>query len=330
MPRSASVTLNEVAAAAGVSRRVVSAVVNNERHGNVFFSEATRARVLAAVAQVGYRPNRTAVNLLRRRHGSIGLLVDELDRIPAGLFKLLVRRLQACDELLVVEHLPPPGQVPELLRHDCVDALLLFETIEDLAHNPMRLPTTPVVQINTNQRSGPGCLTYDEEAAAELAVQQFVARGRRQAAFVLPDSLFGHYSETVRFTALQDACARQGLPPPLRLLCQDVWSDSCEHTLSFLTEHPEVDCAVVYFELLATPLYEAAARLGRRIGGDLSVIGYNRSHVSRAVLPRLTTLAVDVATLTDHIMTLLAPVPEGATPPSVARVPLNLVSRQSV
>ena len=62
-------TLHDVARIAGVSIKTVSNVVNDYPH----VREATRARVLSAIAEVGYRPNLTARGLRSGRTGVIGL-----------------------------------------------------------------------------------------------------------------------------------------------------------------------------------------------------------------------------------------------------------------
>ena len=69
-----TVTLRDVAARAGVSFKTVSNVVNGHPH----VSEVTRARVLAAIELLGYRPNQTARSLRHGRSGILALAVPEL------------------------------------------------------------------------------------------------------------------------------------------------------------------------------------------------------------------------------------------------------------
>ena len=69
-------TLHDVARIAGVSFKTVSNVIHN--HPQV--RQATRDRVLAAIAETGYRPNIVARNLRSGRSGVIGLAVPELSQ----------------------------------------------------------------------------------------------------------------------------------------------------------------------------------------------------------------------------------------------------------
>src|SRR5918995_3608674 len=66
--------LEDVAELAGVSHQTVSRVVNN--HPNV--SKATREKVEAAIAELGYRRNTAARSLVTRRSQTIGVLASEL------------------------------------------------------------------------------------------------------------------------------------------------------------------------------------------------------------------------------------------------------------
>ncbi len=80
-----SPTLRDVARVAGVSFKTVSNVINDYPH----VSESTRARVLAAIEELDYRPNRTAGGDRRRElevlHGSRRQLTDGLLFSPLAL-----------------------------------------------------------------------------------------------------------------------------------------------------------------------------------------------------------------------------------------------------
>src|ERR1700676_1123273 len=69
-PRSRSATLNDVGALSGVSYQTVSRVVN----ASPLVAEKTRERVLKAIAELGYLPNRAARRLATRRSRVIGMV----------------------------------------------------------------------------------------------------------------------------------------------------------------------------------------------------------------------------------------------------------------
>src|SRR5918997_4792068 len=67
-------TIRTVAAKAGVSKSLVSLVLQNSPR----VSEQRRAAVLAAMAELGYRPDPVARNLVQRRTRTIGVVIDDL------------------------------------------------------------------------------------------------------------------------------------------------------------------------------------------------------------------------------------------------------------
>ena len=78
-----SPTLEDVAARAGVSRATASRVVNDDPR----VRESARAAVAAAIAELGYRPNRAARSLVVREPDSVSVLIHEPDeRIFADPF----------------------------------------------------------------------------------------------------------------------------------------------------------------------------------------------------------------------------------------------------
>ena len=69
------VTLKDVARLAGVSSKTVSRVVNNQ--GEI--SDKTRARVQAAIIELGYRPNILARSLVNRRSDTIAVIASGIE-----------------------------------------------------------------------------------------------------------------------------------------------------------------------------------------------------------------------------------------------------------
>lgn len=286
------VSIAEIAAACGVSRQVVSVVLSGRASKHVRASEETRRRVLAAVRRLGYRQNRTALNFQQRRHGSIGLLAENLHHVDHMVLDAMIAAARQEDLLLVIEQISAGPEWPKLVREDCVDGLLLFENVDPRLLDELLRLRLPVLQVNTNQRYGPGCLTCDEEGAVALALREFVRLGRRHPAYI-GDTEQPHFSTQVRPAALTAVAAELGLGPVPAYRAPSAYGNQAEPLADFLRAHPRTDCLLLYSDAWAPPLYQAAARLGRRIPADLAVIAFNDSPVARAVAPSLSTLGLD-------------------------------------
>lgn len=98
--RQGAATMHDVAAVAGVSIKTVSNVIN----GYPYIRAETRARVEAAIEQLGYRVNLTARSLRRGRTGMIGLAVPEL-RLPyfAELADSVIRAADVRGVVVLIE-----------------------------------------------------------------------------------------------------------------------------------------------------------------------------------------------------------------------------------
>ena len=169
------ITLSKIAEISGVSRKVVSLIVSGKEGGSTRFSDDTRDRVLKVVDETGYRPNRTVKGFFEKRHGVIGVLGHSPYHIALDALATMMTRAHDFDQMLNIEYVED-GKVPRMIAEDCVDGLILFETVDDELMREIRRFRLPVIQVNTNQRFDVGCVTFDEEAAVKQAVERFAAR----------------------------------------------------------------------------------------------------------------------------------------------------------
>ena len=122
-----------VARLAGVSQKTVSRVFNNEPK----VSEETRARVLAAARQLGYRPNGAARALLTGRHDRIGVVsLGTAHYGPSSLLVALERAARLANYSLIVansfdDDVSGVKAAVDNLLFQGVDAIILSEPIDD-------------------------------------------------------------------------------------------------------------------------------------------------------------------------------------------------------
>ncbi len=322
-----SVTMSHIADAAGVSKRTVSAVLNPRPESNVRFSEGTRRKVLDAAEELGYRPNRTARQFVRRRHGAIGVMMPWIECVPLRTLGLVLKFAKWRDLMVLLEETPAdPGERPKLLKEDCVDGLVAFGPLPEHLSAELGALPIPVLEVNTNRRTGPLCITYDEEGACARAAERLARAGRRSVALLLEEP-GEHYSVGVRRASLEKEAADRGL----RFEVLEIPRAEGPQALRRLAESRSVDSCVVYTDWMAIPLYRAADRAGLRIPQDLSVIGFNDSLLCAALAPPLTTLSVDADSLAQETVALICDAISGeATDQEALRMPYSLTERGSV
>ncbi|HUQ54663.1 LacI family DNA-binding transcriptional regulator [Lentzea sp.] len=177
-------TQRDVALRAGVSTRTVSNVVNDYEH----ISADVRRRVLAAIDEVGYRPNRAARSLRTGRSGLIALAFPEFD---VGYFAELARLVVHEAErrgytVLVMQTLGERGREAALLQRidrQLVDGLLFSASACEPA-DIENSDTGPVVLLGEHEIPGIDRVSIDNVAAAGAATRHLIDQGCRRIAFV--------------------------------------------------------------------------------------------------------------------------------------------------
>ncbi len=320
--------IQQIADAAGVSVPTAYKAIQ----GTGRLAETTRKRVLAEADRLGYRPNRTAANMRRGRHGAIGLLVGQWERMPRNFFRVLIEAARRRGQFIVPEQVGDHTDMPRLLREDCIDGLILFEPVGRGIASRVRRLGLPVIEINTNRRREPGCITFDEEGGVRRVAELLGRAGCQRPAVLMPEAdSSSHYSCAVRVGGLRSAAAETGLAEPIIGPAEPFWAADLagSRTLRWLGEHPEIDAVVAYDDYCAPLLYSAASAVGRRIGRDLAVVGYNDSGYAQAVHPRLTSLKADQHAVAETAMEMFEQHAGAGTMPDPVTIPMTVIPRES-
>jgi len=304
------VTIQDVARAAGVGRQTVSNVLN----GSGRVGEAARARVLEAVAALGYHPHHGARSLRSRRTGQLAYVMPTALLLPSNY--IMQRFLQALaaasgrqsyNLVVVVPDGDPRAEMRRLIASRSVDAFLL----SDMRRGDPRaaLLAEAGVPFACFGRTGPGLpqhwVDIDNRAAVISAVHHVLDRGFSRIAFVGYQSADRWDDERAAgFTA---GLASRGVPAEQAEMLLVDEADARERIRSLLAgarspAHParptrpaaRPDAIVTGSDRLAAMIYGLAAELGLRIGSDLAVTGFDGSIPADLLHPTLTSISIPV------------------------------------
>jgi len=217
--RNGAVTIADVAKTAGVSPMTVSNVIND----HPYVRQATREKVLAAMAQLGYRVNVAARNLRSGRTGTIGLAIPEIDRPYYGQLAAAIMAAAAGSGLRVVVEQTRSQRENELealalSRNRLYDGLLLSTVGLGPADTKLLKVDYPVVLLGERIFGGPvDHVAMPNVDGARAATAHLLERGCRRIALI--DS--GHDGDVdvsqLRFAGYRAALddAGVGLDPDL-------------------------------------------------------------------------------------------------------------------
>ena len=284
-------TLDAVAARAGVGRGTASRVLN----GSSQVSPRAREAVEAAIAELGYVPNRAARALVTQRTDSVALVVSESEERVFGepFFAGVVRGINAALLetpmqlwLAMAQSSEQRARVEHHLTDQHVDGVLLL-SLHDADPLPQLLEQRgmPTVLGGAAGRSPATrhIVDMDNVGGARQAVDHLLGLGRRRIATIAgpQDMEVGR----CRLDGYRAACSGD-------LIAYGDFSEAsgvaAMHGL--LQRAPDLDAVFVASDLMACGALRVLRQAGRRVPEDVAVVGFEDAPVAKQTDPQLTTV----------------------------------------
>lgn len=323
-------TIRDVAQAAGVGIGTVSRVLSADAHVAV----GTRARVQAAIDQLGYRSSPVARALRRGRSLTIDVLVPLFTRhFYVEVLRGLTAAVVDSDYALVIRTIERPGDRDRAFAVCGAPGGADGVVIVSLAPPPRlleRLDTAqvPLVLVDTTYR-GVVSVSVDYRAGAMAAIQHLLALGHHRVALIdRRADPFAFQDPGERQAGYRQALVAAGLPlRPAYEVVTDYSPEAGQAALAPLLALPDPPTAVlVGSDTQALGVLAAARELGVRVPEDLSVVGYNDIEIAPYL--GLTTVRVPMAEMGRlGGNRLLQQVDRVAPPVETAILPAELIVR---
>jgi DNA-binding LacI/PurR family transcriptional regulator len=269
----------------------VSLVLNNSAGP----STATRERVLAAAADLGYRPDRTASLLARRRSCLIGAMLDVRNTFHAELVADLHDAAEAAGYDLLLSTITPTRdsrRAIETLMDSRCEALILLGPDAPSSRLTSLGEQMPVVVIGRRLRStSVDVIRSADEHGVAAAVDHLVGLGHRRIAYA--DGLRGTIA-TDRRSGYLRGLRRHGLADAAMVVAggQTELSGSRAARELLAAEHPPT-AVIAFNDRAALGLLDGLLRAGVSVPDAMSVIGYDDSPSAHLPQVDLTTVSQD-------------------------------------
>jgi LacI family transcriptional regulator len=305
--RAGRVTIVDVARRAGVSKSTVSLVVS----GSSLVADATRERVTRAMSALGYIYHRGAATLRGAQSSILGMVINDLSN--PFFVELAIGIERVCQSGSYVpfvantsENPLRQSQVIRSMREHGVAGLVLSPAIgSSVSELNALIDGLPVVLA---MRRMPGLraslVTPENRAGARAAAEHLIGLGHRRIAFV------GGTRTSVRYERLsgyRDALEEAGLTVDPALVIDSLPSyaggESSAPRLLNLADPPTA--ALCFNDVVAIGLMRALSGLGRKVGVDFAVIGFDDIDEARHMRPALTSVAVGGQSLGERAAHLL-------------------------
>ena len=320
----------DVAKLAGVSQMTVSRVLNNQAS----VRPDTRARVLAAMSELGYRPNTAARTLVTGRSSAVGVVSFDAtlygpastlagieDAAREAGYSVSVASLRSMTAEAIAE------AVERLTVHAVVGIIVIAPhrfVVDGLAGMPHSVPLVAV--------QGPGAapvptVSVDQAAGAGMAMRHLLELGHEAIWHIAGPK--GWLEARGRERAWRAALTAAGhVVPPM--LTGDWSSRSGYEQARKIAAAGEATAVFVANDHMALGALRAFGEAGLRVPDDISVVGFDDVPEAAYFMPPLTTVRADFAALGRRSLTHLLDVLEDANAQEAGVVlPPELVQRQS-
>ena len=306
--KTSGVTIDEVAALAGVSPMTVSRAINQ---GKV--RDDTRERVMRAVQALGYTPNLAASTLAAAQHTRIALIYTN----PSGAYlrELLVGLLRGASNAaiqLVIHYWDNLDPVAERRAARAlagrVDGVILPPPLceSPVAVNELVQAGIPVVAIASGHlRDDVSCVRIDDFHAGKEMAEHLIQHGHTRIGFIRGRNDLS--ASARRYDGFATALHEAGLEVEPSLVQEGDYTyrsglDASEKLLS----QPQPPTAIFASnDDMAAAAISVAHRQGLEVPRDLSVVGFDDTSAATTVWPELTTLHQPIAAMADAAIDIL-------------------------
>lgn len=326
------ITIHEVAKRAGVGIGTVSSVINNSRPVN----EATRQKVLAAVAELDFVPNPSGRRLSMGKTHTIGVAIpffttaSQIERLR-GVMSVIASSDYDIN-LFAIETVAQRNKVLQTVpRRGRVDGLLIFSlnpTDDDVRR--ISQENIPTVLVETAHPGLP-YVFLDDVVGAQIAIQYLIELGHRKIAYISDylDDPFGIFGRN-RYAGYCQAHKAAGLPirPEYHQQNEHSRENGRRMALELLTLPDPPTAIFAYSDELALGVLEGARELKLNVPADLSVIGYD--DIELAHFAGLTTIRQHLfESGVQGVELLLDAIDKSETSPTQLQLPTELILRQT-
>jgi DNA-binding LacI/PurR family transcriptional regulator len=329
-----SVTIEEVAAAAGVSRSTVSRVVN----GSTAVSPEALEAVKRAIADLNYVPNRAARSLASRQTHAIALIVPEDttrffgDPFFAAIVSGINARLSRSDYVLnlFIANDDPGDKTTSYVRSGAVDGAIIVSHHTSDTFIDRIASAVPVVYGGrpVRERERDYYVDVDNVRGGHDATTYLIERGHRRIAMITGPLTMP--AGVDRLQGYRDALTAWELPEGAVEDGNFTAAGGADAMRRILESGERPDAVFVASDLMARGALTVLAAAGLRVPDDIAVMGFDDSPVATTVTPTLTTMRQPSFAQGERMATILLDLLAGKHPRHVTILETELVVRESV
>lgn len=321
----------DVAKVAGVSHQTVSRVINNSEN----IREETRQKVLDAMQELNYQPNRAARYLATSRSKLIGVLTSDAGIFSAENLRLAIDTETRAEGYFAVavrvdgESEDSIENAVKQLKELGIEAIIVIAPQSKVVEVAKRVdPKLPMVTIDFIDRPDVFSVSIDNYSGARIAIKHLIDQGHKKILHISGPKR--QYESMERLRGYKDEMKANGLEP-LKIVQGDWTSETGFNVGNKLIERLDDFTAIFTCnDNSALGLLHAFSAHGVKVPKQVSVVGFDDAPESAYFNPPLTTMHQDFGVVGRRAVALLFEELAGVSNIRREQVLPTLVARKSV
>lgn len=334
-------SLEDVAKALGVSKTLVSMVINGKA-AHYGISKITEERVWAKIQEMGFKPNQTARKLRTGKSNVIGLIVADISN---PFYAKIARSIEDAASakgyhLVICSSDEKPQREADLVSVLCdqhqVDGLIVSSTLDNPAlYKRLEQQKLPFLLMDREfPKFNFPSVTVDNEQGAAMVVEHLLGLGMRRIGMI---TLSPAHLSTLkdRFTGYKEALQKQDVafnPELLReVTFENMQEEMRTEVAALLSPSIKAEAIFTANNTVALHALEALREMNVRIPEDVALVSFDDIEVFKFTQPPVTAIRQPLEEIGKSAVALLFRLMEGEVPEAEQHVvlPVQLVVRES-
>lgn len=290
--------IKDIAAIANVGVSTVSRVLNN--HPDV--NERTRERVLKIIKENNYIPNNSARILKQSKTKNIGILVKGVfNPFFSEILKIVSVGIQDAGYTMILQHHNNQNDVETLLgfiKEKRLQGIICLggnfidlkdEDLEEVEDVPIVLVSVEAAIRKKLKRCS--SISINNKEAASTATEYLIDNGHKNIGLVLGEKCdYGISKE--RFEGYKEALANYKIKFNEEYIVYGQYEckDSYQEVQKLLERCPEITAVFAISDIMAIGAAKASTDLGRKVGKDIAIMGFDGMDMAKYYQPSITTI----------------------------------------
>ena len=291
------VTQAQIAEKLGISRQLVTFALG----GYPQVSKESRARILAAALEMGYRPNPHARAMLRKKTGIIALWIpDQISTHYSHVARELGRLVKQAGQELIISEVGT-ADMKQIWTHVPFDGICAVDASKavQLELKSLAAKSVPVVSLGSYSSSVTDNVHVDMEAGTTQAMQHLIGSGFRRIAHatfvrknIAGESRRIGYTNAMREAGLETEFIHYPLSERQRPVARQLIRD-------YVAAHGKPEAIFCHSDDAALGIYRGLCDAGIRVPADIALVGCDGIEDTEYLECPLTTLVQPVAEMCD-------------------------------